>query len=291
MRSGSQWKHLGQLGRAFTVNHFHPVRYKENLIKSTFFSWSKTVEQLWKSNTILLSGLDLGNRHIAEDAHLSSRGGHGRRFRCTSCHEFVGQSPVPTSKSGYTGPISRKYCPLNLSQYGRLGFKLTPARTQVSSAASSEPDYWDTSDSTIASELSHESSLVDQNRVLREREWDHDDDEGQKVRKDFDGMKMSSDVDGDEWGQEHLGVHEDETRQRASHSTNSPPKFHHDDVYIPVKACYISRSMDLKRLSEEPFLEITPSRNNIIIRFTNRPADAKPTSNRPVQFSILDLQK
>lgn len=47
--------------------------------------------------------------------------------------------------------------------------------------------------------------------------------------------------------------------------------------------------MDLKRLSEEPFLEITPSRNNIIIRFTNRPADAKPTSNRPVQFSILYL--
>jgi uncharacterized Rmd1/YagE family protein len=40
-------------------------------------------------------------------------------------------------------------------------------------------------------------------------------------------------------------------------------------------------SIDLKRLSEEPFLEITSSRNNLIIRFPNRPMGAPPTTNKP----------
>lgn len=44
-------------------------------------------------------------------------------------------------------------------------------------------------------------------------------------------------------------------------------------------------SVDLKRLSEEKFLEITNSRNNLIIRFANRAPDAPPTSSKPVLVS------
>lgn len=52
---------------------------------------------------------------------------------------------------------------------------------------------------------------------------------------------------------------------------------------------WMDLSVDLKRLSEEPFVEVIVSRNNLIIQFANRAADAPPTSNRPVQFSILYL--
>lgn len=101
---------------------------------------------------------------------------------------------------------------------------------------------------------------ADLNRPLREREWDHDEDEDwtrdRKVRKDGHGMKMSRDNDGIEWGQQHVRVREYENRQRASLSPNPPPQFEQDDVYIPVKACYISRNVDLKQLSES-FLDVT----------------------------------
>ncbi|XP_073394526.1 protein RETARDED ROOT GROWTH, mitochondrial isoform X2 [Physcomitrium patens] len=201
MRSGSLWRHLQQLGGAFTASHSAPASNEAILIKTTFVSGGKPVEQLWK---------------LCE---------------------------------------------------------------------SREPEYWDTPEQTTPSQLSQEVPSVDQNRTLREREWDHDEDKvftrDRKFKKGTEDLKMSRDDEGIQWGQQHVRVRDHETRQRTSLSPNPPPKFQQDDVYIPVKACYISRSVDLKRLSEEPFLEITPSRNNLIIRFTNRPANAKPTSNRP----------
>lgn len=270
MRTGIQWSHLQQLGRAFTAYQFPPARNEADLIKSAFVSRSKPVEQLWKSSTSLMQGIEQENDAVVSDLHVR---GHVRHFSSISDQEFGGQLNVSTSNSGYGGPISRRLYTLNPGQNWKLWFKLTPGRTQVSNASSREPEYWE--------KFGQEGT--DQNQVSRERQWDREVDEDgtrkQKFRKDSDHKKLGKDGDVIEWGQQHVRLREYETRHKIAPS--HPPQFQQDDVYIPVKACYISRSVDLKRLSEEPFLEITPSRNNLIIRFANRPADAKPTSNRP----------
>ncbi|KAG0579824.1 hypothetical protein KC19_4G126300 [Ceratodon purpureus] len=278
MRAGTQWRQLQQLGRAFTANHFPPARNESDLINSAFVSRSKHVEQLWKSSTSLVQGIEQGNDSAVGDVSLSFIRGHVRHYSCSSDREFGGQSSVSTSNSGYGGPISRKLYAFNPSHNWKLQFNLTPGRTQVSSASSREPEYWETPDARTPPSFGQAGA--DQ---TREREWDREEDADvtreRNFRKDGDHKMLGKDDDAIEWGQQHVRLREYETRQKVAPS--QPPQFQQDDVYIPVKACYISRSVDLKRLSEEPFLEITPSRNNLIIRFADRPADAKPTSNRP----------
>lgn len=219
MRASTQWRQLQQLGRAFiTASYFPPPASTEaNLIITS--TWNKTLEQG--------SGQTLNS--IVRDSHPSFKSGHSRHF-------FGSQSNVSWSNS------SPKLYFRNPSQVCKHwnskqpGFKETLyLRTHVSSAQSSEPEYWDTPEELPA----------DQTRVLRERDCDRNEEEGlRKVRKlgSHDG-KMARNVqdDGVEWGQQHVRVREYETRQRASLSPNPPPKFQQDDIYIPVKACYISR--------------------------------------------------
>ncbi|KAG0626090.1 hypothetical protein M758_2G101400 [Ceratodon purpureus] len=270
MRAATQWRHL-QLGRTFTANPFLPASSEAYLINSIFASWSKSEEQLWKSSTTLAQGIDPQRNSIGENLHSSFRSGHVRHFS-SSDQEFGAQPHVSGQRNLYS---------VNPNQIWRLRFRLTPVRMQGSTAHSREPEYWDNSETT---QFKEEGLPADQSKPLRERQWDHDEDEDltrdRKVRNDVHGMKLSRDDDGIEWGQQHVRVREYENRQRASLSPNPPPQFEQDDVYIPVKACYISRNVDLKRLSET-FLDVTASRNNLIIRFANRPADAEPTSNRP----------
>ena len=280
MRIGTQWRHLQQLGRAFTASPFPSGSNEANLINSTFASWSKPVEQLWKSCTTLAQGINQEKNPTLENLHSSFRRGHVRHFSISGL-EFGTQPNVSTSNFGH-----RQLYSVNPNHW-KLRFGLTPVRSQGSIAHSREPEHWDTS-----LRFNQEGLPTDQNRPQREREWDHDEDEDltrdRKVRKDTHNMKMSRDVDEIGWGHQHVRLREYENRQRASLSPDPPPEFQQDDVYIPVKACYISRNVDLKRLSEA-FLDVTTSRNNLIIRFANRPTDAEPTSNRPVQFSILYL--
>ncbi|CAK9212815.1 unnamed protein product [Sphagnum troendelagicum] len=93
-------------------------------------------------------------------------------------------------------------------------------------------------------------------------------------------LVMMGEGDPVDWNQKNVRLREFDARQRTAAGVPAP-KVQPDDVYIPVKAFYVSRSIDLKRLSEEPFLEITSSRNNLIIRFPNRPMGAPPTTNKP----------
>eukprot|EP00249_Psilotum_nudum_P018566 c26866_g1_i4 orf=151-1188(+) len=53
------------------------------------------------------------------------------------------------------------------------------------------------------------------------------------------------------------------------------------DIYIPVKAFFLSRRIDLKCLGEEPFSGIIPSRNNFIIKWKDRPPGSPPFPAKP----------
>lgn len=283
MRAGTPWRHLQQLGRAFTATPFNRASNDANLISSSFPSLRKPVEQLWKPKTTLAQSVDQERNLVIENLRSGFRRGHCK-------HVSISEQESGAQLNASTPNLShRKLYSVNPNQDWKLQFRVTAVRTQGSTAHSREPEYWDTSETTSPLQFNEEGLAADQNRPVREREWDHDEDEDlTRDRKDGPGMKMSRD-DGIEWGQQHVRVQEYENRQRASLSPNPPPQCQHDDVYIPVKACYISRSVDLKRLSEESFLGVTTSRNNLIIRFADRPADAEPTSKRPVQFSILYL--
>lgn len=244
MRTGAQWRHLQQLGRAFTANLCAPASYEANLINSTFVSWSKPVEQqIWKSSKSLVHWVEQENKSAIG---WSSTRGHARQFSSISNQELGGQSSVLTPNSRYAGPINPKLFSFNPSQGWKLLSKLTSVRTRVSNASSREPEYWDAPEtSTPPSQSGQEGLQADQIRVPREREWDHDENEDlardRKVRKEVGHVKMGKDDDGVEWGQQHVRLREYETRQRASLSPNPSPQFQKDDVYIPVKACYISR--------------------------------------------------
>ncbi|CAM6121410.1 unnamed protein product [Calypogeia fissa] len=84
-----------------------------------------------------------------------------------------------------------------------------------------------------------------------------------------------------DWQQQRLGrVRDQEARYRQP---PPPPRSdaESDDIFIPVKAFYISRSVDLKSLAREPFLEVTFSRNNLIIRCADRPPHSPVTADNP----------
>ncbi|CAM6101188.1 unnamed protein product [Calypogeia fissa] len=84
-----------------------------------------------------------------------------------------------------------------------------------------------------------------------------------------------------DWQQQRLGrVRDQEARYRQP---PPPPRSdaEPDDIFIPVKAFYISRSVDLKSLAREPFLEVTSSRNNLIIRCADRPPHSPVTADNP----------
>lgn len=243
MRAGTQWRHLQELGRAFTANQFPPTRNEANLIKSTFVSQSKHVEQFWKSSTSLVQGVAQENHPAVGDLHVGFRGGHVRHFSSVSDQGFGGQSTVCTSNSGCAGLISRNFYSLNPGQNWKLWFKLTPGRMQVSNASSREPEYWEVTPDARTPPSQFGQEGADQSQAARERQWDREEDGNvtRKFRKDADHKKLGKDDDGIEWGQQHVRLREYETRQRASRSPSQPPQFQQDDVYIPVKACYISR--------------------------------------------------
>ena len=202
------------------------------------------MEQLWKSSIGLVHGIEQENDSAGGDSNSGCTRGYIRHFSFISDQEIGGQSIVSTSNSGYAGSVSSKLYSLNPSQNWKLRFKLTPGRTQVSNASSREPDYWETPDTRT-----HPSRIVqegaDQNQVPREGQWDREEDENvirdRKFRKDTDHKKLGKDDDAVDWGQQHVRLREYETRQRARLSSSQPPPFLQDDVYIPVKACYISR--------------------------------------------------
>lgn len=200
------------------------------------------MEHLWKSSTSLVLGTEQENGSTVGEFSLSFIKGHVRHYSSISHQEFGGQLTVSTSNSGYGGPISRKLYTFNPSQNWKLRFKLSPGRTQVSNASSREPEYWETPDARTPPSPFGQAG-ADQNRVARGRQWDRQEDgdvtRDRKFRKDGDHKKLGKDDDVIEWGQQHVRLREYETRQKVAPS--QPPQFQQDDVYIPVKACYISR--------------------------------------------------
>lgn len=121
-------------------------------------------------------------------------------------------------------------------------------RTQVSNVSSQAPDYWDPVDSNppVPSKLVQEEAGLDQDGD--QRGWDHDFDGAQDLghmqssRRDGPEHRMkTSDKEGIDWGQKHVRIREYESRHRPSVGPIPPPKYQPSDVYIPVKACYVSR--------------------------------------------------
>lgn len=209
MRTGTQWRHWQQLGRAFTANLFPPASYEAN---------SALVKPIWKSSTSLVQ---------EKKPTICWSFLHGRQFSSISIQQLGEPS---TANSRYAGPINPKLLfSFNPSQ-------LRSVRTRFSNASSREPEYWDVPETRTPGQ---EGLQADQIKVPRD--WNHDENEDRKVRREVGHMKIEKDGDGVEWGQQHVRLREYETRQRASLSPNPPPQFQKDDVYIPVKACYISR--------------------------------------------------
>lgn len=190
MRAGtSQWKRLQQLGRVFTASHIPPAIHQ---ITATFVSWSNSLHRGSKYPTLPSDFKSCYPRHISSV-----------NFEISSTN-LVHNRP--------------KFYSWNRNQ------RRFESRTHVSSAQSSEPEYWDTPE--------------DQNTVPQQALWDHD--EQEDLRKATNDRKIERHDDGIDWGLT-LQLRERETLQRASLSPNPPPKFQQDDIYIPVKACYISR--------------------------------------------------
>ncbi|XP_073394258.1 uncharacterized protein [Physcomitrium patens] len=245
MRTGTLRRNVQHLSRAFTASRFSSVSYEANLRSVTFLAWSKLVEQLWKSSTILGQGIGQGTCSPAGDIRVSFKRGRARYFCIVSGRVFEGQSTVPTSNSAYAGAISRRLCSLSNNQYSKLCFELIPGSTQVSNPSSGGSVRWDISEMMIPSTLPSQGKSADRNSVPPEREGEVDVGEERirvtKVRKKKDDNKMRIDDGGIEWGQQHARVRENETRQREGLSASPPLKLQKDDVYIPVKACYISR--------------------------------------------------
>lgn len=224
MRTSSQWRHWQKLGRAFTAKQLPPASYEAN---SSFVSWSKPVEQISKSSTSPVNWIEQENKLAIGWSSI-----YPRQVSSIANQELGGLS-APNSR--HASLFNPKLFSFNPSQ----GLKLPSVRTRVSNAVSREPEYWDTPESRTQS---GEGQQADQVRVPRE--WEHDEDKDltrdREVRKEIGHTEMKKDGDGVEWGQQHLRLREYETRQKTSFSPN-PPQFHKDDVYIPVKACYISR--------------------------------------------------
>ncbi|BBN14543.1 required for meiotic nuclear division protein 1 [Marchantia polymorpha subsp. ruderalis] len=86
-----------------------------------------------------------------------------------------------------------------------------------------------------------------------------------------------------DWQHQRIRVREYDSRDNRprTHQPSSPTDAEPDDIFIPVKAFYISRSVDLKALAREPFSEVTTSRNNLIIRCADRPPHSPVTADNP----------
>lgn len=224
MRSGTQWRTWQQqLGRAFTANLFPPASNEVNRI---YWTLSKPAEQAWRFSTSLMQAIK---------QEKSFPVGRAREFSSICNQELLGVHSTPNLR--YAGAMNPKlFSSFNHSQGWKLGFTV---RTRASNASSREPEYWDTPETRSTS---GQEGL----QAVQIREWDHDEEQqdltrDRKVRKDGGHLKSGKDDDGVDWGQQHVRLREYETRQRASLSPNPPPQFQKDDVYIPVKACYISR--------------------------------------------------
>ncbi|KAH7442772.1 hypothetical protein KP509_02G001100 [Ceratopteris richardii] len=77
---------------------------------------------------------------------------------------------------------------------------------------------------------------------------------------------------------EHDMDHEDSTTSRPS-LFGEPT-----DIYIPVKAFFISRRINLKTLQDEQFLGTVASRNHLILKWKDRPPGCPPITGK------LDMQ-
>ncbi|KAL2620903.1 hypothetical protein R1flu_001108 [Riccia fluitans] len=83
-----------------------------------------------------------------------------------------------------------------------------------------------------------------------------------------------------DWNHQRIRLREYDSHNRPR-SPPSQSEAEPDDIFIPVKAFYISRSVDLKALAREPFAEVTSSRNNLIIRCADRPPHSPVTADNP----------
>ncbi|KAL3681090.1 hypothetical protein R1sor_024046 [Riccia sorocarpa] len=84
-----------------------------------------------------------------------------------------------------------------------------------------------------------------------------------------------------DWNHQRVRLREYDSHNRSRSPPSPQSEAEPDDIFIPVKAFYISRSVDLKALAREPFAEVVTSRNNLIIRCADRPPHSPVTADNP----------
>jgi hypothetical protein len=237
----TQWRQWKQLGLAVRASHLPSATTPEassRLMRWTFSSWSNLANQPEKPQyfTSLKGPLvhDV-NASYGERSPHSQRG--FRNFFLQALKQDLG---------GCGGSS------VLMSNSGRLCFPTSNhvpwLRTQVANASSQAPDYWDPVDSNppMPSKLVQEEAGLDQDGDRQG--WHHDFEGGQDLdhmqgsRRDGPDHRMKTgDKEGIDWGQKHVRIREYETRHRHNVAPIPPPKYQPSDVYIPVKACYVSR--------------------------------------------------
>lgn len=239
MRAGTPWRLWEQLGRAYSAGHLSALNPDANLKNLTFSSWIKLSETS-------------GYLRQRQEFHATSWRSHsaGRADETSQCQAYStpnpkklltqsfphadsqiamgGQPCFSMSNSGHSHPSIRRLFCVNYPTLDRMqAFKPSLARTQVSNASSQEPEHWDVQEPSISSKGPQEESRLERNQ--------------QEVISGQDQGMMMMGEDEVDWGQKHIRVREYETRQRSGVLPVPPPRAEPSDVYIPVKACYVSR--------------------------------------------------